>query len=340
MRRPIRMSLLCAAVWVTLAGFGCGARSDVRGPVALGLSPAAPRVSAESTAALPASLVRVSPRAAAVDVNERFDPGHALTEAAKVTSFGVRSAGSQAEERAAAYVEQRLRALGYTPEVRTFRLPNGKMSRNVVASIDGYATSRTLVLGAHIDSKAPSPGANDNGTGVGVLLEFARLLRKNPSAGRVEFVFFGAEEVIDRSDPNGHHFGSRAHARGLTEVQRQRTAGMISVDMVGYGTRFLVQDMRRGSRAMTDLLLREARAGGIALNFKRDLGPTGWSDHEAYELLGIPAAWLHWQDDPLYHTPGDTADRLQRAPVDKTGRLVLRTIRDLDESDLAALCDR
>lgn len=340
MRLRARMVLLSAAMIAALAASGCRAQPNAAGPVRLGLVSVARRAATEPTTAPPVALINTASRAVAVDPLERFDADRALAEAAKVTSFGVREAGSPAEGQAAAYVARRLEDLGYQPEVRTFSLPNGKTSRNVVASVDGCATSSTLILGAHIDSIPPSPGANDNGTGVGVLLEMARLLKKNPPAGRVEFVFFGAEEIVDESNPDGHHFGSRTHARGLTGKQREQTAGMISVDMVGYGSRFYVQNMRRGPQSVADLLLREARRAGIRLGFKKDLGRTGWSDHEAYELLGIPAAWLHWQDDPLYHTPGDTADRLQRGPVEQTGRLVLRTVRELDEADLAELCDR
>jgi len=39
--------------------------------------------------------------------------------------------------------------------------------------------------------------------------------------------------------------------------------------------------------------------------YLRDPGESGWSDHEAFELAGIPAAWIEWRDDPVYHTAAD-----------------------------------
>lgn len=341
MVRASRCAQVLVLVSLLLSTAGCSVVGDRVASVQLGLRPAPRTPQAEATsAAVPATLGKHLPRVAAVDPSERFDTDLAMTEAAKIASFGVRSAGSEEEMQASLYIERRLREMGFEPTVQTFKLPNGRTSRNVIVSVDGYSSKRVLIIGAHVDSKPPSPGANDNGSGVGILLELARLLRASPAAGRVELVFYGSEEIIDRSRPEGHHFGSRHHARSLPRSVRDNVAGMISVDMVGYGTRFQVQTMRRGPQSLSDLLLAMARDKGVSLSFKKDMGPTGWSDHEPYELAGIPAVWLHWQDDPLYHQPGDDAGHLQRRPVDVTGRFVLAAIRSLDAARLESLCRR
>ena len=246
--------------------------------------------------------------------------------------IGVRTAGSSAEKAAATFVARRLRATGARREIRTFKLPNGKTSRNVVARFPG-ATRQTIILGAHMDTKAPSPGANDNGSGCGALLEIARCLGERSAYPTVELVFFGGEEMID-GNPDHHHFGSRYHVAEMSAGARKNAAGMISVDMIGYGPDFVVRNMGEGPQSMVDLLLRQAKRHGLPLSYLHDPGASGWSDHEAFELAGIPAAWIEWRDDPVYHTSADTSGHLNEAKVQTAGQLVLGALYGMDGGDL------
>ncbi len=270
---------------------------------------------------------------------QAFDATNAMVEVRALEAFGVRTAGSEAERQAVDYIAARLSKLGYSAVViGDVPLPNGRVSHNVSARSDG-TSSRMIVLGAHVDSKAPSPGANDNATGCGALLEIARILAQQPVTPRVEFVFFGAEEAIDK-DPNHHHFGSRTRVAKLTDAERADIAGMVSVDMIGYGPDFAARTMLRGPRSMADLLLATSKATHAGLTFLKDPGETGWSDHEAYELAGIPAVWIEWRDDPVYHTAKDTSAHIRPEKVRIAGQLVLDVLRGLDEDALEALAAR
>ncbi len=265
-----------------------------------------------------------------------FDPAAAIRHAGAIAAFGPRPGGSVAERQAAQYVTARLRQLGYTPQTQEFALPNGLSSVNVIALAPGRDGTRRLLLGAHLDSKPPSPGANDNASGCGLLLELARILVNHPPPVDVELVFWGCEEFLPQG-VDSHHLGSRHHAKGLSDDERARLVGAVSIDMVGVGSQFHVRTMERGPQSLRRMLLLDARADGVGLSFLKDRGRTGWSDHEPYELRGIPAVWLQWQKDPNYHTVRDTADRLQVRPMRTTGELLLRFIHGLDEARIDAL---
>jgi hypothetical protein len=102
---------------------------------------------------------------------------------------------------------------------------------NVVAdTAPRDAGDRLLVIGAHYDSVAGSPGADDDASGVAALLEIARLL--GPAQAGVRLVAFTNEEA-----PLG-----RGESRGSLVAARESRAagepllGMLSLEMLGYYT--------------------------------------------------------------------------------------------------------
>lgn len=75
--------------------------------------------------------------------------------------------------------------------------PEPSLSGNVVAELPGEdEDSGILYLGAHHDTQAHSPGADDNASGVAGLLELARALRAVPRRRAVRLISFGAEEQL------------------------------------------------------------------------------------------------------------------------------------------------
>ncbi len=249
--------------------------------------------------------------------------------------IGERPAGGPGERAAAEYIAAELSSWGYAARLVDVPLPNGLTSVNVIAERRGTSDYR-FVLGAHFDTKSPSPGANDNATGVGVVLEIARQLADMSPVATIEFAFFGAEERID-GNTDHHHYGSRARVAAMSSAEMQATVGMVSVDMIGYGPGFHVRTMRRGPQSLSNALLAYAKDRGMSTTYLKDPGSSGWSDHEAYELAGVPAAWVEWRDDPVYHTAGDTASHVQTSKVDAAGELVWGYVAGLDEATLASL---
>ncbi len=95
-------------------------------------------------------------------------------------TIGAREQGTQGEAAAAAYVSSQLASygLGVTSQQAPITF-NGRTTTNVIARVPGRGgPGRVMVLGAHLDTKG-GPGANDDATGVAVLLELARVTRNN-----------------------------------------------------------------------------------------------------------------------------------------------------------------
>lgn len=159
-------------------------------------------------------------------------------------------------ERSAAYIEARLREAGYSvrrqpvpvPATAAFALTEPVTVYNIEAVKPGtLAGARTLVIGAHYDTRvgmpdwsahgpplpgrSGTPGANDNASGVAALLVLAERLRDTPLPHTVRFVAYANEE------PPFYHtasMGSRVHARSLVrELPADRVIGMISLETLG-----------------------------------------------------------------------------------------------------------
>jgi hypothetical protein len=249
--------------------------------------------------------------------------------------IGPRESGTQAESDALDYAASYLESLGYAVQTSEVTLPGAELSSNVIATKRGESDSR-VVVGAHIDTKATAPGANDNASGVGVVLELARDLHDADTTATIEFVLFGAEEMTD-SDPDHHHYGSRQFVEALTAERSAALVGMISVDMVGYGSEFTVRTMNHGPQLLRDMVKAYSIEHGLPARYAKDTSTYGWSDHEPFELAGYPAVWLEWREDPAYHTARDTYAHVSESAVQRTGDMLLGFLTDLTASDLNSL---
>jgi Zn-dependent M28 family amino/carboxypeptidase len=131
---------------------------------------------------------------------------------------------------AAKLIERELAQTGYALECQTYSAQGQEVS-NFIATLAG--TSRAdeiVVLGAHYDTVASTPGADDNASAVAVLLESARLLRDCRPQHTIRFVAFACEEP-----PHFYtgEMGSQVYARAC-RARGDRILGMLCLEMVGF----------------------------------------------------------------------------------------------------------
>ncbi len=253
--------------------------------------------------------------------------GEALKAARRVASLGPRPAASLNERRAHGYVERVFRKSGLDVTVQPFAVPGHGRSRNVIGFLDTQRKCLRIVM-AHTDSTAPGPGANDNASGVGLVVAVAKRLRRLGPRCDVWLVATGAEERIYTGSPD--HLGAlalakRARARGA----RRRLQFALSVDEVGRDRPFWLRSPAPAPRrGVETALLRAARRAGVNATWVRD-GNDSNSDHREFELLGLPAAKLGVGagGEPCRHMPCDTPDRLDRHSLALAQRLVEQALR-------------
>lgn len=245
--------------------------------------------------------------------------GAAVHIAGKV---GSRPSASKNERRAHHYVARHLRKAGLKVTVDPFRVRGRGRSRNVIGELDTPANCLAILM-AHADSVPPGLGANDNASGLGVLVALAPKLAGLDSGCDVWLVATGSEERVVTGLP--YHAGSAALVK---RVRAEGRAGdlrfALSVDMVGRGKRFYLRSPEPRIRdAVEGAILAAARRAGVTVRWARDSG-TGNSDHREFELAGLPGAVLEvWKGiDPCHHESCDRPGRLQKPAVKRALRIV------------------
>jgi len=238
-------------------------------------------------------------------------------------------------ERAAEWIEAQLRMAGLSTRFQEYRA-GSRTYRNVIARRPGNDPERgAVVVGAHYDAVAGSPGADDNASGVAVLLELARTLPRGAPRSTQYFVAFCTEEAPFFG---GDEMGSHVFARSLL-AEGQRVDLMISLDLVGYysdepgSQRFpfpglqllyprrgnfiaIIGDLRSGpwiDRVKRGMLLAGSPLPVHSFRASPRWAPTDLSDHRSFRSLGLPGVQVSdtaFMRYPQYHQPEDTPDRL------------------------------
>ena len=166
-------------------------------------------------------------------------------------------------------------------------------SRNVIAEKPGNSESGgTVIVGAHYDTTTDTQGANDNGSGLSVVMTMAELTADTEYPFTLRFVLFGSEEI--------GLFGSRHYVDTLTERDIESVIAMLNFDVPGSGERldFI------GSRELIDYATDIAADIGAK---SADAGlPEGvGSDHTPFHEAGIPVIFILADDLSRINSPRD-----------------------------------
>lgn len=181
---------------------------------------------------------------------------------------------------------------------------------NVVATKAG-TSGNVLLFGGHYDGVTNSVGANDNASGVAVLLELARVLAQAGRPETLRFVGFdGEEEGL---------LGSTAYVESLSEAERKAIECMFNFDNLAAGSAPFVLEGTSPSvgKALMAFTARNQRTQSEPLG--------GGSDHAPFADAGVPVL-MFYRPDPLAHTPQDEPARVQPDLLKAVGTVALELL--------------
>jgi Iap family predicted aminopeptidase len=240
-----------------------------------------------------------------------------------LAGLGPREATSATYLQALTWLEQRFVAAGYQVRRQPLQVPAGNSwgvqvragtTWNLIATRPGFDPGKPhQVLGAHLDTVPQAPGAEDNASGVSVLLQAAQLTAARPLRLPVLFITFGAEEPRGDGD-NRHHYGSRAYV-----AQRRAMRGMVSLDRVGVGDVVPVC-----SATDTQLATRNAvRAAAARVGVPTRACVNRSSDHWSFVRAGLPGARIGSTPYAAYHSARDLPDVVDPAQLARVSKVVV-----------------
>lgn len=234
---------------------------------------------------------------------------------------------------AASWIRGEWEAQGYKVFSRPVESPHGSAENLEVFILGREADLPAIVVGAHYDTWSGTPGADDNASGVAVLLELSRTLRDAGLRRTVRCVAFANEEPPYFQTPA---MGSLQYARSLQEAGVE-LFGMIALETLGYfdstpGAQrypsvlapfypdtgdFIAFVGNGASGAWTDRCIaafREtAEVPSEAFSGPASIPGVGWSDHWSFWSHGYAACMVTDTApyrNPHYHEPTDTPDTL------------------------------
>jgi len=237
-------------------------------------------------------------------------------------------------DRTADWIADQFRFSGLRTEFQEYELEEGRY-RNVIAVRPGSdPEAAAIVIGAHYDAVVGTPGANDNASGIAVLLELARTLPDVQPRRTHYFVAFGTEEppFFDTEGMGSHHFARKLKDEGVELLL------MLSLDVVGYySDDFFSQSFPNvffrllypsrgnfvaiigdaGSGPAIERTKRGLKAGGRlpvqSFRAPRSSGMVRMSDHLSFRNLDYPAVQITdtaFMRYAYYHRPDDTPEKL------------------------------
>ena len=282
-----------------------------------------------------------------------------------------RPAESTRLEECRQYCEQYLQSVGWQTDRSEFRvqLDDGQQVTgiNLIAQLTSTTADnasnelqqtprKTFIVGAHLDSKPETPGADDNASAVAVLLEVARLVAATSHGCIVsedidlQLVCFDLEEL--------GMLGGAFHADCCTK-NNTPVAGMVSLEMLGYcdhspGSQSLPPEIEGMYPDVADFIavVGNQNSGNLIQHFVTHMSevkslpveslqvpdnglplpPTRLSDHSPFWDAGFPALMItdtSFMRNPHYHLASDTPETLDKEFLHKVAEGVLKAVHSV-----------
>ena len=262
--------------------------------------------------------------AAATTRADRFDEQRALEWLRVQVRYGPRPAGSRASRRLAARLRRAL------PRGTYQALPDGL--RNVIGTVPGRDAGRTVVVGAHYDTKdiPKFVGANDGASGTAVVTQLARTIRPRTLGPTVKFILFDGEES-PRGAPDSEFErrglrGSRAAARRYDEAE-----AMVLLDFVGNKGLSLRREGNSDPALWRKMRQAAGRSGFSSAFPAGDVGAVS-DDHVPFIRRGVPSIDLidyGFLTGPCWHRRCDDLSGVSVRSLDAAGESTLELLRRL-----------
>lgn len=277
-----------------------------------------------------------------------FSADSAYAYVARQVEFGPRVPNSEAHEKTVRWLVAELKRHGaeVAEQKADLKAHDGTIlkSTNIMGSFNPESDNRLLLL-AHYDTRPwadedadpanhnkPIDGANDGASGVGVLLEMARIFNENNPGIGIDILFVDSEDYGVTDNEDSWALGARYFAENPIKPGYKPTQAIL-LDMVGgKGAVFPAEYFSRQSAPGLDDAIRAAAAkAGHAERFPAEFGSAVTDDHVELIQAGIPAVdIIDYRAGkgfaPTWHTMDDNIDNIDKETLRSVGETLIQFI--------------
>lgn len=283
-----------------------------------------------------------------------FNSDSAYSYVEKQVLFGPRVNGTSAHDSCAQYLADKLKQFGAHVIVQKGEAKqyDGKILniKNIMGQYNPTAETRILLY-AHWDTRPiadedtinknlPIPGANDGGSGVGVLLEIARQLQIKPANVGVDIVFFDAEDVGEPAEMKSTNYDSWSLGTQYwcmnPPIENYSADFGILLDMVGAKNAIFTQEggSRHYASVVVDRVWMTADTLGFSKIFKKTLTAQIIDDHMfVNQLCDAPSIAIAGAEENSpnvffrqWHTHQDNMEIIDKTTLNAVGKTVLTVV--------------
>jgi glutaminyl-peptide cyclotransferase len=291
----------------------------------------------QAAAPLPSPVLATAGAVATSDLPQ-VNAARAMQYVREVVAFGPRPIGSEAHKKLEAYLIAHLTGATIEHDDFTASTPEGNFPiHNIIAKFPGTKPG-AVVIATHYDtlmSVKNFVGANDGGSGTGLLLEFANQFRGARRNGySVWLVWTDGEESVRQWSETDSEYGSRHLAeKWQKDGTLSQVKAFLLADMIGDADLNIDRD-ENSTPWLEDLVFEAASKLGYQSHFFARRLAVG-DDHLPFAKAGVPVADLidfdYGYNNVFWHTPADTLDKLSPKSLEITGDVLLETVRLLDQ---------
>lgn len=244
-------------------------------------------------------------------------------------SANSRQFGSSNEKKACEYLKNVFWSYGFATKIESFKdeimSKNGYLkkiqSQNLIAVNKNTTKAKKgiIIIGAHYDCQENSPGANDDASGVAVVLETAHLLKNISSPYELRFVLFSGEEY--------HCRGSLYYVRNLSNYDKRNIKAVIDIDSIAQKDMINPKIFTISGKENAATILLKSAAENKTLVVKK--ANREGSDYYIFDrLAGIPALCIGqpYTSNLKINSPQDTISLIDKAKLQYVTNMIVKAL--------------